>query len=214
MTRQSLHLHELAREPAGQIDEVHALIDQLASPGHLGPRPPFLFVAHPRPMPVAGAHVHQRSHRSVEKHLVGLEQGRMKAMVEAHPHQHPAGARRLQHRLQLARATGRRLLDQNMLARLDCGQGHRGQPVVGGRNHHRLHLRPADQIAPIRDRLRPVRDGQGLGAREDRIGTRHQFARAKRLRALAPDEAAAHDSQVQHFSHSLPRSLGTIRRRV
>jgi len=52
---------EFAEEPACDVDEVDALIDQLASAGKIGIGAPFPIVAFAAAVPISAAQEHQRS---------------------------------------------------------------------------------------------------------------------------------------------------------
>src|SRR5437016_4901813 len=75
--REPMHVDEIAQEPAGQIDEVHPLIDEPASSGKLGLRAPFLFVANATAMPVPTTNVEKRTNRASIDDLLGLAERRM-----------------------------------------------------------------------------------------------------------------------------------------
>src|SRR6059058_2001092 len=79
----AFHRREIAEEPAGEIDEVHALINQFTASRQLRVSSPFFVVANTPAVPVAGADEHQLSKNSSLKDLACLLKSGMVAMVVA-----------------------------------------------------------------------------------------------------------------------------------
>ena len=123
---------ELAQEPAREVDEMRALVDQLAAAGKLGSAAPFALVARPSAMAVAAANEEQRADIAGERHRMRLGDRRMEAMVEADLDDAlvPAGGRR--DRRHLGGAASGRLLDEDVLAGLDRRQRDLRLAVVHG----------------------------------------------------------------------------------
>ena len=57
----SLYSNEVTEEPAGQVDEMDALVDEFTAAGEGGIGTPFLLVAQPATVAVAGAEEEQRA---------------------------------------------------------------------------------------------------------------------------------------------------------
>jgi hypothetical protein len=60
----ALNLRELAEEPAGEVDEVDALVEHLAAAGDVPLPPPLLLHAEPAALPVAAADEHHLAERA------------------------------------------------------------------------------------------------------------------------------------------------------
>ena len=77
---------EIAEEPAGEVDEVDALVEHFAAAGDGGVAAPFLLHAEPAAVAVAAADEHERADAAGVDDLAGLAQRGMEAVVEADFH--------------------------------------------------------------------------------------------------------------------------------
>lgn len=111
----------------------------------------------------------QRAEPAFLDHRAGVGEGGHLAVVEAH-HRHLAAGRRprrgLRHGLRLRDRVGERLLAEDVLARLQRGDGDLRVAVAGRADVDQLHVVPGDQGAPVGLRGRPaVPGGGGLDGR-------------------------------------------------
>ena len=92
-----------SQQPVAEIEQVHALVDELAAAGELGPGAPLALVAEPPAMPIAGAEVHQVAVSSAGQLGEGASDRRMEAVVEADLDESPRGGCRVCDLVGLAR---------------------------------------------------------------------------------------------------------------
>ena len=79
----ALDVGELAEEPAGQVDEVDALVEHLAAAGDFLFAAPFGFHAESPALAVAAADEHHGAEDAGVEQLAGFEQRGVEAVVEA-----------------------------------------------------------------------------------------------------------------------------------
>src|SRR5689334_9551720 len=82
----SLHLVEVAQEPACKVDQVHALVDELSAAGMLRLCTPLRVITDPAAMPVACPHEEERTERAGVDQTPGLAEGAVIAMIESNTH--------------------------------------------------------------------------------------------------------------------------------
>ena len=107
MRRAAGDAREVAQEPARQVDQVDALVDQLAAAGNGRIGAPFVLVAGTAAMSVAAADEHQRTERAGVEDLARLLECAVIAMIEADAHQRAGARRGLGHGIQFARRGAR-----------------------------------------------------------------------------------------------------------
>src|SRR5581483_4972698 len=112
---------ELAEEPARQIDQMRALIDQLAAAGNFGLEAPLFLVTDASAMPVASADEHQRADTAVIGERLGLRDCGMEAVIEADLDNAPALLCCGNERRHFIRPPACRFLHQHVTAGLDRG---------------------------------------------------------------------------------------------
>jgi hypothetical protein len=217
--RDPVHVGEGAQEEPGEVDQVDALVHELAPAGQCGIGPPLLLVAHASAVAVAAAHEQERPQGARLRESPRLEQRGVIAMVEPHAHAAASLGRRFDEPVELGRRSGRGLLHQHVLPGLEGQDRGGGQRVVGRGHDHDLDLGMGDEVGHGGGG-----DGAGKGAGQIgrapdlAIGAGHEPGGAERGRSLAPDEPAAHDAHARGLAHLSPqvrpRSLGTMRRRV
>ena len=74
---------EIAEKPARQVDQMRALVDQLAAAGNFLVKAPLLLIADAAAMAVAAANEHQRPDRALVGQLLGAHDRGMEAVIEA-----------------------------------------------------------------------------------------------------------------------------------
>src|SRR5205814_2322697 len=129
--REPLDVDEVSKQPAGEVDQMHALIDELTAACNSRIRPPFPLVSKASAMAIATAHEHQLSKRAIVEELSCLLQRRMVAMIESDADLRRSAANGLDHFIDLADGTRCRFFNEDVLARLDRPARNRGQRVVG-----------------------------------------------------------------------------------
>ena len=117
-------LAEVAEEPARQVDQMHALVEQLAAAGDGGIGPPFAVVAEPAAVPYAARTSSQRPDGALIDELRAPSDRRVEAVVEADLDDAPPCGAASMTAARLGGVAGRRLLDEDVLARLDGGERH------------------------------------------------------------------------------------------
>ena len=193
---------------------MRALVDQLAAARYVRLGAPFLLVAEPSAVTIAGTDEHQRPERAGIDDLARFQESRMEAMIE--PGLDDAvvlsGGRR--NGLHLRKRASRGLFDENVAPGFDRANRDGGELIVGGRDNHRVDV-GLHGFAPVRDgtRLRELREL--LRAHLIAVANDGDLVACCRGRTLAPDQAASNDREPhQVLSHDWPRSAGTMRRRV
>ena len=150
----ALHFREIAEEPAGEIDQMHALVDQFAAAGEFRIGAPFPLVAGPAAVAVAAANEHQFAEGAAIEDLACFAEGAMIAVVEADADEGAGalGAARTQSSSAARRAPGFSISTCFPAAAAACD---RGQHVVSGGYRHHVHVGTGDRGLPV---------GKGHGA--------------------------------------------------
>ena len=142
-------MDEVSQEPTRQVNQVHALVQQLSASSYLSVRPPFALVTQTAAMPIAASKKHERAQRSRVDYLPRFRYSWMIAMVEAYVYEGGFAFRRRDHRLYLLRAARRGFLDKDVLASLYRGQSDRSEPIVGRRDDHGVDVGPLYDGPPV-----------------------------------------------------------------
>ncbi len=195
---------------------MHALVDQLAAAGTRRIGAPLVLVADAAAMTVASAHEHQRPQVPAGHDRVRLLQRRVVAMVETHTNGQPALAGHRLHRIELGGRQRRGLLDEDVPAGPQCGEGERHQCLVGGRDNDdgdagRLDgglWRGEGRSAGVLAGERPCASGIEIGAGDELRASQGRCALP--ANETAPDDRHAGPRQL----HERPRSVGSMRRSV
>ena len=194
---------------------MRALVDQFAAARDFGLGAPFLLVAEPSAVTVAGADEHQRPEHAGIDDLARFQERRMEAMIEPGLDDAlvPRGGRR--DGLHFGERASRGLLDENMAAGFDRAERDAGELIVRGRNNHGIDV-GLHGFAPVGDGARLRESPRAARARlSSRSQTTTISCACRRDGTLAPDQPASDDREPHHFlSHDSPRSAGTIRRSV
>src|SRR5712692_4833581 len=101
----SVNFAEIAKEPASQINDVHALIDQFTAARHLRLGPPFLVVSEAPAVPVARPQKHQSPKRTGIDNPPGLTKSAVVARVKSYAYQDALLYGQRQQRSQFAHMT-------------------------------------------------------------------------------------------------------------
>src|SRR5262249_43056173 len=140
---------EISEEEPGQVDQVNALVDQLAAAGQLLVGAPFAVVADAAAVTVTAAQEHKLASGAATRALQGLQQRRMMAVVEADADADVVAAGDGGDGIQLGGAAGAWFFDKDVLAGFDGTQGNLGQRSVQCRHQNDVHVRPGDGGAPV-----------------------------------------------------------------
>jgi hypothetical protein len=139
----------------------------------------------------------------------------MIAMVKPDPYQDLGVLRRRHDRREFCSPPGRWLLDKHVLSRTDGSQSDIGQGVVRSRDNNNVHITQLNRHTPIRHWLCTwYRTCQRLRSLLQYIGTCYQLAPCQRPGTLLANQSTPNKGNLHSTPQTLPRSLGTIRRRV
>src|SRR5262245_49431719 len=105
--RKALHLDKIAQEPAGQINQMDPLIDQLTTTCLFWIGPPLLGIAQTPTMPIASTYVHEFTQCASLQELPGFAACGMIAMVKPDPYQDLGVLRRRHDRREFRSPPGR-----------------------------------------------------------------------------------------------------------
>src|SRR5262249_38643936 len=140
---------ELAEKPAREIDEMNALVDELAASGPLPLGAPFTLVAEASAVPIARADIEQRTDLALVDQPPRFAHGRVIAQIEADAHAHVAFCGELLEAGKLIGAARPRLLDQYVQPRgHDFAHDLRLQ-VLRRRDDDRVKIAAIEELAPI-----------------------------------------------------------------
>ena len=184
-------------DPVRQIEQVHALIDQLATAGARPVGPPLTVIAKSAAVPVARSEMHQLAVEAGMHLTRELGDCWVKAMIEADLHQ-PSGIIRGPHQsLDVSCPETRWLLHQNMRAGPQRPLGHRRQLVVRGGDDRHVGFE-GEQLVD-RGAVSPaVACHEGLRALRDRVGgADHLIPSSEGPRTLIADQPTADDRDPQ-----------------
>jgi len=195
--RVAIHLDEFPQKPAPEIDEVHALIDQLATTRQFRIRAPLLIVTESTPVPVAGSQKHQRPERAGLDDASRLPKCSMIAVIEAHANTYSACFGERWQVLQFVGMPRRRFLNQYVLTCIYCRAGNLRERIVCRSNHHDIDAGTRNCSAPILESPSASnRTRETLSFLKLHIRTNKQGGTSQRLRTLLADEAAADDAHA------------------
>ena len=155
---------QVAEKPARQIDQVRALIDQLAAAGNRGLRAPFFLIADASAVAIARADEHQRTEHAGVDDLPRLLKAGVEAMIEPGLDDALVLGCRVRNRLHLGEFAARGLFHQHMAAGFDGAQRDPGELVVRRRNDHRIDV-SLYGVAPVGHGPRLCLLRKRLGAR-------------------------------------------------
>ena len=197
---------------------MHSLIDQFAAARPFGVGTPFALIAETATVPIAPTEEHQRPQCAEIDCRTCREHRRMVAVVETDSYESAMRARGGYESIDLFQVAGRRFLDEDVLARLNCGNRHRCQGVIGRRDDNDVNIGSTDGFLPIFDCPSVAPAGQLLRSFGHRVGADSETGALECSSALGSNQAAADDRDARHGTHRLPhvkpRSAGTMRRRV
>lgn len=208
-----------SKKPAGQIDQVHSLIDELSSTGLLRVGSPLPLVSNAATMSVAASDKHQRPELARVHKRPRLSQRRVIAMVEPNPYATVVLSCGVNQLIQFGHRPRAGFFNQHVLTGFDGRHTDPGQPVVRCCNEHDVHVGADNGIFPARDgRCTGVSCGKFNGASGHRVGACHKSCVGERRGSLFANPPASDDgnsgSGIQRSPHVKPRSFGIIRRKV
>jgi hypothetical protein len=181
-------------EPAREIDEVDALIDELASAGLYRVGTPFLVVTDTTAVAISTPDEHQRTETLRVDNRSSLEKRWMIAMIEPDSHQPPMTLGGLRQCVQLLHTATSWLLDQYVLTRFHSRRRYRRQPIIRRRNDDNVDIRPAHRVLPSLDGCRSLDTPSHIASTFDHgIGADNQARPGERCSTFATDQAAADD---------------------
>ena len=215
--RKAFHVNEVAKKPAREIDQMHALIDDLSAARQFWIRAPLALVSDASTVPIPAAHEHHVADRAGLEQLVSLPERRMVTMIESDPHLRRMATGHADNLIDLAERPRRGLLDEHVLAGLNGRACNAGKCVIGRGNDDDVDIGSRDRAAPVRKgHGAGIRPGERLGTSDIHISRTDQTGGPQRVRALPADQPASdnRDAATHRSPHVRPRSFGTMRRSV
>ena len=139
--RVPLDAGEVAEEPAREINEMHALVDEFAAAGKRRIGAPLAVVADAPPVAVASANKHQRTKRARLVKAARLEERGVKAVIETHAHAHTGGTGGVDEFVRLLGGDRARLFDEDVLSGANRGERQRGERGIERADDYRVDRR-------------------------------------------------------------------------
>lgn len=128
----ALHSGKFSEEPAGEIDEMDALIDEFATAGKDGIGAPLAIVAHASTVAVAGAEKHEWAEDAGIEELAGFLEGGVEAMIVAEADASVGQLGGGENGAELGGVERAGFLDEDVLAGADGGKGDGSERRVEG----------------------------------------------------------------------------------
>ncbi len=194
----ALDLLEVAEKPASQVDQVDALIHQLAAARPRGVGSPLLVVSDPPSVAVPAPKEHEFADRACRREVLGSAQRRMEAMIEANPDEDTCLLGCGDDCVKLLSPPSCRLLDEHVLSGRNCRECDLREQVMRGGDDDSVDIGPLDQRAPFGQHLRPVGCGLRKGFRplSHDVGASHELGITQRASALPPHQTTADDADL------------------
>ena len=190
-------LRKIAEEPAGEIDQVRALVDQFAAAGERRVGAPFAIVAGSSAVTIAAADKHHLAQRAAFKDLARPAECAVIAVIEADADQRSGAPRGFGHRVKFAGRARSRLFDQHVLTGGRRLGRDRRQLIVRRRDEDGVDIVAPHRRLPVRGRRGAGRvSGQSGGARRVDIAAYRHAPGRKRGGALASNQSAADDGRA------------------
>lgn len=190
---------ELTEEPAGEIDQVRALIDQFAAAGFFRFSAPFVVVAGPASVAIASADEHEFAERAGIEDLARLAEGAMETVVEADAHEGSGSRGGFGDGNEFGGAAGAGFFDEDVFAGGGGGGGDGREEVVRCGYEHGIDIGIANGFPPICKGSCAVLGGELRGARRVDIATDGDAVGRERGGALTPNQSAADNSGARCF---------------
>ena len=190
---------EIAEEPAGEVDEVDALVDELAAAGEGGIGAPFAVVAAAAAVAVAGAHEHEGAEHALVEEGAGFLQGRVVAVVVAEADFGAGGGGDGGDVAELGGVEGAGFLDEHVFTGGDGGEGDGGEGGVEGGDDDGVEGGIGEGDVEIGERGAAGDEGGEVGgaAGVEVAGVAHGDEVADGEDAFTADEAAADDGEAE-----------------
>ena len=132
---------EVAEEPAREINEMHALVDEFAAAGKRRIGAPLAVVADAPPVAVASADEHQRTKRARLVKAARLKERGVEAVIETHAHAHAGGTGGVDEFVRLLGGDCARLFDEDVLSGANRGERQRGERGIERADDYRIDRR-------------------------------------------------------------------------
>ena len=208
---------ELAEKPAGEIDEVDALIDEFAAAGEGGIGTPLAVVALASAVAVTGTQKHERPEDAGIEELAGFLEGGVEAVIVAEADASVGQLGGGENRAELGGVERAGLLDEDVFASANGGQGDGSEGGVerGDDDGGDARIGEDDGVVgdggAARGELGEV--GRAGGGEVAGVEQRRIFAEGEDT--FAADEAAADDGEIELLEfcvgHSVRRMIkGTL----
>src|SRR5439155_24721386 len=143
---------EVPEKPPEEIDRVDPLVQELTPPGQRRIHAPLALVPGTAAVSVPTPKEKERTDPSSGRQLLGSLHGRMIPVVEANLYYASTLPSCRHHLLRLVTVPAHWLLAEHMLTGPDRRFANCRQPVVGRRDHDRIHGGMADHLPPVRHR--------------------------------------------------------------
>ena len=203
---------EFAEEPAGEIDEMDALIDEFATAGKDGIGAPLAVVALASPVAVAGAEKHERAEDAGIEELAGFLEGGVEAVIVAEADASVGQLSGGENGAELGGVECAGFLDEDVFAGADGGEGDGSERRVEGGDDDGGDAWVSEGDGVVGDR-RAARGELGEVGRAGevevaRVEQRRIFAEGED--AFAADEAAADDGEIKLLEFCVGHSVRSM----
>ena len=208
----ALHSGKFAEEPAGEIDEMDALIDEFATAGKDGIGAPLAVVALASPVAVAGAEKHERAEDAGIEELAGFLESGVEAMIVAEA---DAGVGQLgggENGAELGGVERAGFLDEDVFAGADGGEGDGGERRVEGGDDDGGDARVSEGDGVVGDgsAARGEMGEVGRAGEVEVASVEQRGIFAEGEDAFAADEAAADDGEIKLLEFCVGHSVRSM----
>ena len=188
----AFNLREFAEKNSGEINQVNALINQLAAAGKLRIGAPLLFVADAAALAVTSAHKHHRTEHAAVENIQRLQARRMIAMIVADADQCAGFFRGGIKLVEFGDADAGGFFDENVFAVFHRRQRNRCERGIDRGNHRHVHVRRTDGLLErFRGDTAGTLRGNFFGAVNLCVASDGYGAGRQQIQPLLSDEAAA-----------------------
>lgn len=190
---------EIAEEPAGEVDEVNALVDEFTAAGEGGIGAPLAVVAAASAVAVAGAHEHKRAEETFVEQGAGFLEGGVVAVVVAEADFGAGGGGDGGDVAELGGVESAGFLDKHVFAGGDGGEGDGGEGGVEGSDDDGVEggIGEGDVVVGEGGAVGDESGEIGGAAGVEVAGVAHGDEVADGENAFTADEAAADDGEAE-----------------
>ena len=205
----ALHSGEFAEEPAGEIDEMDALIDEFAAAGKDGIGAPLAVVALASPVAVAGAEKHERAEDAGTEEFAGFLEGGMEAMIVAEADASVGQLSGGENGAELGGVERAGFLEEHVFAVADGGEGDGSERRVEGGDDDGGDARVSEGDGVVGDgrATRGELGEVGCAGEVEIAGVEQRGIFAEGKDALAADETAADDGEIKLLEFCVGHSV-------